>query len=221
MIDLKKEGDVFVLHMNDAENRFNRPFLTALNKALDEVENSAGPAALVTTGAGKFYSNGLDLTWLMGDGAGEMRGFVDEVHALFARILVFPMYTVAAVNGHAFAGGGMLMIAHDYKVMRSDRGYFCLPEVDLKMPTTAQMNALIRARLGRMTAHEVLITGKRYNAALAVEKQIADEAAPEADVLPRAIAVAAEYARKDRKTIGALKRGLHGEAAEFIAARRG
>ncbi|MCB0220196.1 MAG: enoyl-CoA hydratase/isomerase family protein [Chrysiogenetes bacterium] len=219
MIDLSKEGDVFVLHMKDGENRYNRPFLEALNAALDEVEASSGPAALVTTGAGKFYSNGLDLAWLMGDGAGEMKGFIEDVHALFARILTFPMYTVAAVNGHAFAGGAMLMMAHDYKVMRSDRGYFCLPEVDLKMPTTPAMNALIAARLSRVAAHEALVTGKRYDAQTALARDIADDIAPEAEVLPRAIAAAAEYAKKDRKTIGALKRGLHAEALKVMMAK--
>ena len=71
-IDLRREGDVFVLTMNAGENRFNRPFLNELTAALDEVERSSGPAALVTTGGEeKFYSNGLDLTWLSGEGASE------------------------------------------------------------------------------------------------------------------------------------------------------
>ena len=53
MLDLRREGAVFVLTMRCGENRFNRPFLDALNAALDEVERSSGPAALVTTGAGQ------------------------------------------------------------------------------------------------------------------------------------------------------------------------
>lgn len=219
MIDLTREGDVFVLHMKDGENRFNRPFLTALNAALDETEGSSGPAALVTTGEGKFYSNGLDLAWLMGDGAKEAKGFVEDVHALFARILTFPMHTVAAANGHVFAGGAMLMVAHDHKVMRSDRGYFCLPEVDLKMPPTPAMNALISARLSPVAAHESLVTGKRYDAQAALAREIVDEVAPEADVLPRAIAVASEYAKKDRRTIGAIKRSLHEETFKLLMTR--
>ena len=76
MIDLERDGNVFVLHMQSGENRFNRSFLDALNAALDEVEKSEGAAALVTTGEGKFYTNGLDLTWLMGDGADVMGAFI-------------------------------------------------------------------------------------------------------------------------------------------------
>ena len=74
MIDLRRDGDVFVLTMQAGENRFNRPFLDALNRALDTVEASAGPAALVTTGGQeKFYSTGLDLDWLGGEGRARRR----------------------------------------------------------------------------------------------------------------------------------------------------
>ena len=61
MIDLERVGAVFVLRMKAGENRFNPPFLVALGEALDEVEASAGPAALVVTGEGKFFSNGSPL----------------------------------------------------------------------------------------------------------------------------------------------------------------
>src|SRR5262245_51020594 len=57
-VDLRRDGDVFVLTMCDGENRFNRPSVDAWNAALDTVEASSGPAALVTTGTDKFFSNG-------------------------------------------------------------------------------------------------------------------------------------------------------------------
>src|SRR6185295_2001362 len=104
-VDLTRTGPVFVLTMNAGENRFNRGFLDDLNRALDEVEASSGPAALVTTGGTeKFYSNGLDLAW-MGSDPGREEGpkFVADVIGLFGRLLAFPVPSVAAVNGHAFA----------------------------------------------------------------------------------------------------------------------
>src|SRR5665811_404494 len=107
------------------ENRLNESFVGEVNEALDKVENAGLPTALVTTGAGKFYSNGLDLDWL--GTAADPGGFMDEVHRLLFRVLTFPAVTVAAVNGHAFAAGAMLATAHDFMIMRSDRGYWCLP----------------------------------------------------------------------------------------------
>jgi enoyl-CoA hydratase/carnithine racemase len=208
VIDLQRKDAVFVLTMQSGENRFNRPFLAALDRALDEVESSEGPAALVTLGQGKFYSNGLDLDWLVAQGA-EAPRFLADFEKLFARLLGFPMVTVAALNGHAFAGGAMFSLAHDFRVMRSDRGYWCLPEVDLGMPLRPGMNALITGRLPVDTAHEAIVTGRRYAAAEAVAAGIAQQAVPESEVLPAALALASAHAGKSRPALAALKREMY------------
>ncbi|HKJ24720.1 MAG TPA: enoyl-CoA hydratase/isomerase family protein [Myxococcota bacterium] len=209
MIELTRDGDVHVLHMRAGENRFDRGFLDALDAALDEVEASEGPAALVTTGEGKFYSNGLDLAWLGGDGKDQAEAFLADVHRMFARLLAFGVPTVAALNGHAFAGGGMMALAHDFRVMRADRGFFCLPESDLGLPLTPGMNAVVTAKLPKLTAHEAIVTGGRYGGEASVAKGIVHEAAPESEVLARAIERVRPLAGKDRATQRALKRRLY------------
>ncbi len=219
MIDLERDGDVFVLRMQGGENRIDVGLLAELDGALDAVEASEGAAALVTTGSGKFYSTGLDLEALADGGAARGRDVLAGMHALFARLLAFPTATVAALNGHAFAGGAMLALAHDFRVMGRDRGYFCLPEVDLAtgQPLTPGMYALIDARLERATFHEALITGRRYPAPEAVTRGIVHEALSEDAVLPRAVEMARALAGKDRATLGALKRGLFGSALKALA----
>jgi enoyl-CoA hydratase/carnithine racemase len=210
MVDLDRQGDVWVLRMDDGENRYNRTSIDALHAALDTVEATEGPCALVTTGTGKFYSNGLDLDWLMA-GVGT-DGFVDDVHRLFGRVLGFPAYTVAAVNGHAFAGGAMLACAHDVVVMREDRGYWCLPEVDLGLPLTPAMFATVAAHVPAATMAEASLTGRRYSGPEAVTAGIAAEVAAEEAVLGRAVELAAAVAGKDRSVIRAHKVLLHGAA---------
>ena len=74
----------------------------------------------------------------------------------------WPFPTVAAIQGHAFAAGAMFALAHDFRVMRADRGYFCLPEVDIHIPFTRGMSALIQAKLVGQAAHEAMTTGRRY-----------------------------------------------------------
>lgn len=216
MIELYRQGQVFVLHMDAGENRFNCDSLDGIEAALDEAEACDGPAALVTTGEGKFFSNGLDLEWMMSQGTEKAEAFVDRVHAMFARVLAVPMVSVAAINGHAFAGGAMLSLSHDFRVMREGRGYFCLPEIDLGIPFTPGMTALLQARLPKQTFHEAAVSGRRYTAEQALESGIIDATAPEADVLERAIAMAAELAEKDHATMGAIKEGLYREALAVL-----
>jgi Delta3-Delta2-enoyl-CoA isomerase len=162
MVELEVRGEVRVLHMDDGENRLNRRFLDAFSAALDAVEVVEGPCALVTTGTGKFYSNGLDLDWMATDEADA--GFVEQVHRLLHRILTFDRCSVAAVNGHAFAAGAMLATAHDCVLMRSGRGYWCLPEVDLGLPLTPAMFSVLAAHLPRATLADAALTGRRYTA---------------------------------------------------------
>ncbi len=218
MIELERDGAVFVLQLNEGENRLNRSFVDGVNRALDEVEASQGEAALVTTGEGRFYSNGLDLEWLAGVAREDVAPFLNDVNRLFARLLAFPVATVAAINGHAFAAGLMLALAHDFRVMRADRGFACLPEIDLAMgaPLTAGMYALLGARLPAATLHEALVTGRRYGGVEAAAAGIVHEAAAEADVLPRAVERARGLAGKDRATMAALKRGLFESALEVL-----
>ncbi|MBW8480999.1 enoyl-CoA hydratase-related protein [Actinomadura parmotrematis] len=208
MIDFKRDGDVFVLRFDSGENRFHPDFLDAVGVALDEVERAEGPAALVTTGTGKFYSNGLDLDWL-GANKDRFEEYLHSVNALYARLLTLPVPTVAALNGHAFAGGGMLALAHDAAVMRTGRGYFCLPEVDLGMSFTPGMSALIQGRLSAAVAHEAMITGRRYTAEDAAAAGIVQHAVPEDAVLPKALELAAALAPKNGKVVGKIRSDMY------------
>jgi enoyl-CoA hydratase/carnithine racemase len=209
VIELESDGDVRILRMREGENQFNRGFVDAFHAALDEVAAIDGPVALVTVGEGKFYSNGLDLDWLMADGASDT-GFIDDVHRMLHRVLALDMITVAAINGHAFAGGAMLATAFDHRIMREDRGFWCLPEVDLGLPLTAEMYDGLAAHLPRPALAEAALTGRRYSGPEALAAGIVTEVAPEAEVLNRAIAVAASLAGKNRAVIAAHKRLLYG-----------
>ena len=119
---VERVGEVTVLRMLTGENRFNPDTLGAIEAALDELERSEQPGALVITGEGKFFSNGLDLEWMGSAPPGGAEDVLRRVHALFARLLVFPTATVAAVNGHAFAAGAMLALAcSSFRRRRSPR----------------------------------------------------------------------------------------------------
>ena len=217
MPQLDRDGEVFVLDLGDGENRFSPDWVGGVADALAQVASAQGPRALVTTATGKFWSNGLDLDW-MGAHPDRADTFVADVHALLARALSLPVVSVAACQGHVFAAGAMLALAHDQRVMRADRGFFCLPEVDIQIPFTPGMAALIQSRLSHRTAHEAMTTGRRYGGTEALDAGIVDAAVGEQEVLAVAVERARALAGKASPALGAIKEGMYAPA---LAALRG
>jgi len=217
---LERDGEVFILRLEpDDENRFSLDWLAGVEAALNEVEAAvgSGPAALVTAGSGKFFSNGLDLDWVVGHQE-EFVAYADRVERVYARTLALAVPTVAAVNGHAFAAGGMLVLAHDQRVMRADRGFFCLPEVAIHIPFTPGMTALCRTTLPVRTAHAAMTTGRRYGGADALAAGIVDAVAAEDEVLGAAVERARSLAATAGPTLGTIKERLYADVLAQLRA---
>ena len=212
---LTRDGDVYVLDLGSDENRFTPDWLEAVMHHLDEVAAAPGPRALVTTATGKFFSNGLDLDALAKNPDG-LADYVGRVHQLFVRVLTFPAPTVAAMQGHVFAAGAMLALAHDWRVMRRDRGFFCLPEVDIRIPFTPGMSALITSKLPTAAAIDAMTTGRRYGGEDALAAGIITQAVDEQEVVPRAVDIVRPLADKDATTLGTIKQRMWAHAVEAL-----
>lgn len=129
------------------DNRLTTALCQGLLRALDLVEFSGpGPGVVVTTSSvPKFYSNGLDLAHTTR--AGPDAFFGRSLWPLYRRLLTYPMPTVAWLPGHAFAGGLMLAMHHDYRVMNPSRGFCCLNEVEFGAPLKPAMSAIFRVKV--------------------------------------------------------------------------
>jgi enoyl-CoA hydratase/carnithine racemase len=210
-MQLERAGAVFILQLDDGENRFNSTWRAEYSALLDEVDAATGPRALVTAGTGKFWSNGLDLDWMTAH-PNELPEFIEGVHALLGRVLSAGYPTIAAIQGHAFAAGAMLAVAHDLRYMREDRGFICLPEIDIRMAFTPGMNALLSAKLTPQTAQLAMVWGTRFGGGAALEAGIVDAVASESELLERAVERAESLAGKDPVTLSAIKRSLYAPA---------
>ena len=212
-ISLTYDEKIAILDLGDDENRFSPSFLDDIDAQLDDIVASAH--GLVTTATGKFYTNGLDLDWL-GAHSEQMQWYVGRVQGLLARMLTFPLPTAAAVVGHAFGAGAMLAVAHDFRVMRADRGYFCFPEVDINIPFTPGMAALIQAKLAPQTAVASMTTGRRFGGTDAASIGIVDATAAEEAVTAAAVDLLRPLSGKNQQTLGAIKQTMFTQAVTAL-----
>jgi enoyl-CoA hydratase/carnithine racemase len=217
MPHLERSGEVWLLNLGDGENRFNADQVSAINQALDEVERAAGSRAIVTCADGKFWSNGLDLDW-MGAHTDLADGFLRDMHRLIARVLVLPVPVIAAVQGHCFAAAVMLACAHDQIVMRADRGFWCLPEIDLGLAFTPGMDMLMRAKLPTRAAHVAVTTGRRYGGTEAQAAGLIDVTAEAGQVVSDAVGIAGPLAGKAGQTLGLIKKQRYGDVVAALEA---
>lgn len=208
MPTLDHSDGVLVLDLGDGQNRFHPDWIRSGNAALDEVEQAGDPRAFVSVATGKVYSNGLDLEWLSAN-LDQLHDYVTCVQQLFARVLSLPMIRVAALQGHTFAAGAIFSMAHDFRVMRADRGYWCLPEVDIHIPFTRAMAAMLQSRLAPQTAHEAMVTGRRFGGTDAQTLGIVDRAVAEDAVRATALQIARAHVSRAGDTLGTIKARLY------------
>jgi enoyl-CoA hydratase/carnithine racemase len=213
-ISLTYDEKIAILDLGDDENRFSPSFLDDINAHLDDIV-AAGAHGLVTTATGKFYTNGLDLDWLTAH-ADQHQWYLGRVHGLLARMLTLPIPTAAAVVGHAFGAGAMLALGHDFRVMRADRGFFCLPEVDINIPFSPGMAALIQAKLAPQAAVASMTTGRRFGGDDAARIGIVDATAGEGAVTAAAVDLLRPLGGKHQGTLGAIKQTMFTQAVNAL-----
>jgi enoyl-CoA hydratase/carnithine racemase len=218
-ISVTQEGSVAVLKWNDGENRVNADSLGRINAILDELESLDGPLSVVLTGTGKFFCNGLDLE-RFGNQPEEFATTIRELERTIGRLLVFPAYTVAAINGHAFAGGALITCAFDYRVMREDRGYWCMNEAEIGLALDERLWSILANRLPRATATLAATTARRFSGPDAKHYGIVEAVGAEDDVFGHALGVAESLSTLDRATLATHKWLAHGDEATFLGFTR-
>jgi enoyl-CoA hydratase/carnithine racemase len=213
LVDYRIDEHVALVTMTNGENRFNPGFLDAFSGVLDAVENETEATTLVVHSAHeKIWSNGIDLEWLapvieQNDFA-TSKQFLYQLNQTFKRLLTYPLITIAAISGHAFAGGAILSCAFDFRWMRSDRGYFCLPEVDLGIPLLPGMNALLQSAIPGPVLKEMQLTGGRLTAEMCRSHNIVQQALPQERLLDETMQFA-KLQNKRRPVVAHLKKQLN------------
>jgi Delta3-Delta2-enoyl-CoA isomerase len=125
---------------------------------------------VTTSSVAKFHSNGLDYENAIKD----PNFFQDSLFPMWHRLVTYPMPIIALINGHAFAGGLMMAMAHDYRIMNPHKGFLCLNELEFGAGLRPAMASLFRVKLSMSTFRNMVLETKRYPALEALKEGILD-----------------------------------------------
>ncbi|MEO0894665.1 MAG: enoyl-CoA hydratase/isomerase family protein [Pseudomonadota bacterium] len=221
IIEYELHGKIAVVTMNNVENKQNPEFAAGLLAALDQADADKNVKAMVITSSDeKNWSQGVDLNFLNAalkeQRHDEIKGFMYAMNEVFSRLLLAPFPVIAAINGHAFGNGAMLACACDFRFMRSDRGYFCFPEVDISIPFMPSMIAFVKTAVPYHLFNDMKLTGRRVGAPELAQHHVIQAACADAqETFDKAMEFAATFA-KARGIFGEHKRRLHGHIMDVM-----
>lgn len=202
-----------IVTLNSGENVFNPDFLNSFINVLDEIEKDTQASTIVVKSAHeKIFSNGIDLAWLVpvvqkGDIQGA-KDFFYLLNKLFKQTLTSPLITIAAITGHSFAGGAIWSCAFDFRFMRSDRGFFCFPEVDLGIPFLPGMLGLLKKAIPMYKLEEMHHLGIRLTAEECEKHHIITKAYHMDEIVDQTVAFAKNINKK-RQVVKEMKARLY------------
>jgi enoyl-CoA hydratase len=198
-------------------NAIDPAFLDALHAALDEARR-ADARAVVLTGKGRVFCGGLDLVTLYAFDRPAMERFLVAFDDLFLRLYAFERPTVAAVNGHALAGGCILAMACDRRIMADGAFQIGVNEVQLGIPFPASAYEIVRKATPSRSRSAVLLQGARFSPAEALAAGLVHRLAGERGAVDDALDEARAFATAGPAAVRAVKDDLTAPVAAKIAA---
>ena len=200
-------------------NALNHPVLAELSKLLAQV-TAEKARALVITGEGRFFSAGLDLFEVFSYGEAEAEAFATTFDDFFTTLFALPIPVVAAINGHAVAGGAVLAAAADFRLMANNDAQLGLAEIKVGVPFPTSAFEIVRTAWTGPHFSELVYRGRSYKPQEALHRHFIDEVVPAGDLLQHAIALADELGAHPQLAYSSNKRGLRREALARMAAAR-
>ncbi|HRW12367.1 MAG TPA: enoyl-CoA hydratase/isomerase family protein [Syntrophomonas sp.] len=169
MVEWTKDGTVAIMTLNNGENRHNPVWCEAVLSTYEEIMADPEICSLVLTSSDpKNFCLGVDIEWLGKRMAEKDWPAIEQwLHLngkVFRTILMSSIPTVAAVTGHAFGNGAMLAGACDFRFMRADRGYMCLPEIDLGIQFAPSMIEWMKRIMPYHFFLKMQLTGQKVGA---------------------------------------------------------
>ena len=210
-IELKDGVHVLTLTNNEEENTFTIDVLNEYLEAFKQVEEYKGNTSLlITCEDPKTFTNGINLKWYMGGIASqeEKEAFPDTIDKVLVQLATLNCPTVVCMNGNTYAGGAILASSADFRVMRSDRGRFCFPEVNINIPFRPKMHTILDLFYNQQALKEMMLLGTPKTGTECLEAGFVDYLYPLETLQDEAFKLAKTLKAKNRKTYTTIKHGL-------------
>jgi len=216
-----KDETVAILTLTNGENRQNLVFSKTLNTMLDEIiADKTVTATIITSNDAKNFSQGIDVEWIMGQMQKNEHqpvvDFINEMDVVFKKLLLYPVPVIAAINGHAYGNGSILSCACDFRFMRSDKGFFCFPEVNIGIPFRWGMNAFLKKAIPLHILSQMQLTGNRFAAPELERHNIIVKACDNQDDLMTSAIAYAKTFHKKRGIFGEMKKRLYTDIIKVL-----
>jgi enoyl-CoA hydratase len=215
MIERTLHEDIVTLRLAHGKaSALDVELLDALLGKLDEAATDA--RAVILTGTGSIFCAGVDLFRLTRDGADYVRQFLPLLDRFVRRLFDFPRPVVAAANGHAIAGGCVLVQGCDYRLMAQGSGKIGIPELLVGVPFPAAALEVSRFAVPPNQVQALMYTGRTLPPQEALASGLLDEVVATDQLLTRAHEIACQFAAIPSETFRLTKQALRAEALERI-----
>ncbi len=219
LLEVTREGELAIATLNRPPvNALDLPFLNHLADGFTALGGRTDIRAVVLTGGGAAFCAGMDLKQMPGYTAAQQDDTVRALNRMYHALYRLPHPVVAAVNGHAIAGGLLLALCADYRIVADGPFKFGLTEVRVGAPFPVSALEVARAEMRPDVARQVLLLGENVGPAQALAWGLFDEKAPPTVLPLRAREMAARMGGIPAATFARVKRQLRGQALERMEA---
>jgi enoyl-CoA hydratase/carnithine racemase len=215
----KQDGIATVMLCKGKVHELSEPAVDQIHNCLKDLEKENDVRAIVLIGEGKFFSFGLDIPGFLNYRKTDFARFLTKFTDLYKYLFIYPKPILAAINGHAIAGGCMVATACDYRIMISNNAKISLNEITFGASVFAGSMVMLKFLVGGRNAEKIVLSGKMFNANEAMELGLVDQVSAEEQFIADVRAKAAELTGYDTVAYGHIKGLLRKPLASLMTAR--
>ena len=214
-IKVAKESGITTVTLSRGKvNAINEAFVDELGAVFNELAADADTKAVILTGDGKFFSFGFDIPELLNYSKNDFARYLKKFCAMYTQMFLFPKPIIGAINGHATAGGCILALTCDFRIMVAGKAKIALNELNIGVAIFAGCVGMLKSAVGVRNAEKVLLTGTMYTAGDAQRIGLVDSVTAEETLMAEAKEIANKFSQKNPDAFKTLKNLLRRSAAE-------